>query len=414
MSRRVNYTRLLIALLSVALIGAAATAAIAGPSIIAGRNGGFSLSGAVAVADPATVESGLLPQLASLSQSDGSYPELKGKLSGLIDQPVERQPVQVRGIYMTGYTAGSTARVDSLVELIDRTELNAVVIDVKEDTGQISYMMDSPVVKAVPGATVPKIRDIDALIAKLNAHGIYTIARIVTFKDNVYATAHPEAAVHTSAGAVWKDRTGQGWLNPYSQQTWDYALTVAKDAAAHGFREIQFDYVRFPSDGKVKDMVFPGADARSHKDVIAGFLKYMHENLAPMGVYVSADVFGLVTAAKDDLTIGQQYEDIIANVDYVCPMVYPSHYGPGNYGLADPNKAPYETVLKALQDAQRRLGDSKAIVRPWLQDFSLGVHYGAAEVRAQIQAAYDAGVKEWILWNPSNKFTEGALEKTGE
>ncbi|MGE5559612.1 MAG: putative glycoside hydrolase [Chloroflexota bacterium] len=414
MPRRFNSGRFFVVLLSVVLIGAAVVAAVYGPSLIAYRNGGFNLMALPTLADAATVESSLLPLLEPVSQSDGSYPELAGRLATLLEQRIGRQPVEVRGIYMTGYTAGSTSRVDALIKLIDETELNAVVIDIKEDTGQISYRMDEPKVEATPGAAVPKIRDIDELLSKLHAHGIYPIARIVTFKDNVFANANPDLAVHTSAGGVWRDRTGQGWLNPYKKETWDYAIAVAKNAVKHGFREIQFDYVRFPSDGNVKDMVFPGTDERTHREVIRDFLKYANEQLTPLGVFVSADVFGLVTAAKDDLTIGQQYEDIIANVDYVCPMVYPSHYGPGNYGLPDPNRAPYETVLRAMEDALRRQGDSKAIVRPWLQDFSLGYKYGPAEVRAQIKAVYDAGLKEWILWNPYNKYTEGALEKVGE
>lgn len=413
MPRRRNPARWALVVLVVLTVAAAATAAVAGPALLVYRNGGFVVGPSPAPADASEVETNLLPQLASVSQSGGSYPELAGKLAGLLEQHHERQPVVVHGIYMTGYTAGS-ARVDELIKLIDETELNAVVIDVKDDSGQITYATDVPELRAVPGAVSGKIKDIDALMAKLDAHGIYPIARIVTFKDNVFANAHPEFAVRRSNGDVWRDRTGQGWLNPYKKETWDYALAIAKDAVRHGFREIQFDYVRFPSDGQVRDMVFPGADARSHKEVIRDFLKYAHEQLAPLGVYVSADIFGLVTAAADDLTIGQQYEYIIANVDYVCPMVYPSHYGPGNYGLPDPDRAPYETVLKALQDAVRRRGESKAIIRPWLQDFSLRQRYGPNEVRAQIKAVYDAGLNEWILWNPFNKYTVGALAKAGE
>lgn len=413
MPRRRSSVRVVLIVLVVLAIAAAATAAVAGPALSIYRNGGFVVAPSVAPVDAAEVENNLLPRLATVSQSGGSYPELAGALPALLEQRSERKPVIVRGIYMTGYTAGS-ARADELIKLIDETELNAVVIDVKDDTGQITYITEAPELKAVPGAVSGKIKNIDALMAKLYAHGIYPIARIVTFKDNVFASAHPEFAVRHTDGSVWRDRTGQAWLNPYKKETWDYALAIAKDAVKHGFREIQFDYVRFPSDGPVRAMVFPDADARSHKEVIRDFLKYAREQLSPLGVYVSADVFGLVTAAADDLTIGQQYEDIVANVDYVCPMVYPSHYGPGNYGLADPDSAPYETVLKAMQDAIRRRGDGQAIIRPWLQDFSLRHRYGPAEVRAQIQAVYDAGLSEWILWNPFNKYTVDALAKAGE
>lgn len=403
-----------IIVLAVLAFAAAATAAVAVPALSVYRNGGFVVARSVAPADAVEVERNLLPRLATLSQSGGSYAELGAALTIMLNQHGERKPVSVRGIYLTGYTAGSATRVDELIKLIDETELNAVVIDVKDDSGQVTYATDAPELRAIPGAVSGKIKDIDALMGQLAAHDIYPIARIVTFKDSVFASAHPEFAVKHSDGSVWRDRTGQGWLNPYKKENWEYALAVARDAVRHGFREIQFDYVRFPSDGKVRDMVFPGADERSHKEVIRDFLKYAREQLAPLGVYVSADVFGLVTAAVDDLTIGQQYEDIVANVDYVCPMVYPSHYGPGNYGLADPDSAPYETVLKAMQDAIRRRAEGQAIIRPWLQDFSLRHHYGPAEVRAQIQAVYDAGLNEWILWNPFNKYTVDALAKEGE
>lgn len=410
---RWNTKRLTAVIIATGIVSFGAITAVAAPALLAGRNGGFVTPRVAPAADIARVENELLPRLASVSQPAGSYPELAGRLRGLIEGRVERRPVEVRGIYWTAFTAGAS-RADELIKLIDETELNAVVIDIKEDTGRVSYMTDYGAAIAT-GAPSAKIRDIDTLMGKLRDHDIYPIARVVTFKDEVLAAARPDLAIRYADGRVWRDRTGQGWLNPYKRETWDYIIGIAADAARHGFREIQFDYVRFPSDGKVKEMqIETGGDTRTHREVIRDFLKYAREQLAPQGVFVSADVFGLVTAVSGDMTIGQNYEDIIANVDYVSPMVYPSHYGPGNYGIPNPDAAPYLTVNKAMVDAVKRQGDSKCIVRPWLQDFTLRTHYGPEEVRAQIQATYDAGLREWILWNPWNRYTTAALKPAGE
>lgn len=394
------------------VIGAVAAVLLV-PSWLDGRNGGFVPPRPAEPITAARVEGEILPRLKLTSQPNGSYPDLAGRIRGLIEGRVERRPVEVRGIYWTAFTAGSK-RADELIALCDETELNAVVIDIKEDTGQVAYQTTYPAAVST-GAPSAKIGDLSGLMRKLGDHGIYSIARVVTFKDEVLASARPDLAIHSTGGGVWRDRTGQGWLNPYKRETWDYIVGVAADAARQGFREIQFDYVRFPSDGKVKTMVIDqGGDSRTHREIIRDFLKYAREQLTPLGVFVSADVFGLVTAVSGDMTIGQNYEDIIANVDYVCPMVYPSHYGPGNYGIPNPDAAPYQTVNKAMLDAVSRQGDAKCIVRPWLQDFTLRAHYGPAEVRAQIQATYDAGLREWILWNPWNRYTRAALKLQGE
>ena len=320
--------------------------------------------------------------------------------------------VAVKGIFMTGYTAGQDA--DRLIDLIKRTELNAVVVDLKNDAGQVTYDSRVPLAKAIDAVdTVNYMQSLDKFVAKLKAAEVYAIARIVTFKDPILSQQHPEWATLRQGGGVWRDYNGAGWLNPYSKQAWDYNLSIAKEAALRGFDEIQFDYVRFPSDGEMSTMVFPGSDQRSKARVVADFLSYARKELAPYHVWVSADVFGLVISVPDDMGIGQQYEELGPAVDYISPMVYPSHYGPGNLGLDDPDGSPYQTVYRAMQDATRRAaagGWTNLTIRPWLQDFSLHHEYPPEWVRQQIQAVHDAGLQEWLLWNAGNVYSETALK----
>jgi len=316
--------------------------------------------------------------------------------------------VEVKGIYATGAAAGSP-KIESLIKLIETTELNALVIDLKDDTGRVSYQSGLEVVEQT-GAGTAKIKEITGLVRTLRIKDIYPIARIVVFKDPVFAAARPDLAVQRKSGGVWKDYKGLAWMDPYSREVWDYNLALAEEAAQMGFREVQFDYVRFPSDGPMQEAVYTHADENSPEDTIAEFLKEAHKRLSKYGVYVSADVFGLTTTVQEDMRIGQKWEKITANVDYISPMVYPSHYISGNYGLKDPNREPYATVRRSLADAVYRNPGNGATIRPWLQDFSLGYPYGPEEVRAQIQAAYDAGVTQWLLWNARNVYTEEALE----
>lgn len=318
----------------------------------------------------------------------------------------------VKGIYVPSGPASQKEWFDQLVDLVEATELNAMVIDIKEAEGIVLYPSKMPQV-VENKATGNYIKDLSATLADLRERGIYTIARIVTFKDSALARAHPEWAVRTSSGGVWRDRTGAAWMNPYKRDVWEYNLAIAKEAARLGFDEIQFDYVRFPSDGNVKDASYPDQDERPKAKVIGEFLQYARRELAPLDVFVSADVFGLVPTVVDDMTIGQYWEELAPAVDYISPMAYPSHYGPGLFGLANPNAAPYETVRNTMEDAQARTGPLDAAIRPWLQDFSLGYPYGPEEVRAQIRAAEEMGARGWLLWNPSARYTREALRPAG-
>jgi hypothetical protein len=325
--------------------------------------------------------------------------------------------VDVKGIYLTSYSAGHPDTLDPLIGLVDRTELNAMVINVKDDWGNVTLDANIPLAKEA-GAIHADLGDGKDLIAKLHAKKIYAIARIVTFKDAFVPKYRNDLAVASSAGGIWHDYNGVTWLNQYNKASWDYVISIGKAAALAGFDEVQFDYVRFPTDGPMSLLSYPGKDNRPQQQVIADFLAYARKELHPYGVWVSADVFGLVTSLSDDLGIGQHLEEASAGVDYLSPMVYPSHYIPGNLGLPNPNAMPYETVHRSMLDAKERWAKAgltgKVEMRPWLQDFSMGYPYGVAEVKAQIQATYDAGYKQFLLWNAANEYTEAALAPAGK
>lgn len=316
------------------------------------------------------------------------------------------KPKEIKGIYATGWMAGSAKWFPRLVQFINETEVNALVIDVKDDTGTVSYQSQVDLVNQIK-ATEIKINDPKAMIQTLYENQIYPIARIVVFKDPFLAKRKPEWAVKDNNGGLWKDRKGLHWVDPYNRDLWDYIISIAEEAISLGFQEIQFDYVRFTSDGDIKRCVYPFNNGEKPEDVIQNFLKYARVRLQPYQIPVSADIFGLTTSVPDDQGIGQQYEKIVSNVDIVCPMVYPSHYAHGTFGLKNPNQQPYETVLKGVSDAKKRLddiGNTSTIIRPWLQDFNLGHHYGKNEIKAQIKAVQDAGLNEWIFWNPSCRY----------
>ncbi len=326
-----------------------------------------------------------------------------------------RRPESVRGLYVNAWAAGSRRRMTAVLDIARRTEINSFVIDVKDATGFISHRTDVELAHAIGASEEIRIADLPALLDRLEAEGIYPIARIVIVKDPILTAYRPEFAVQDTAGGTWVDGKGISWLNPYSHDVWVYHVDIAREVAKMGFPEIQWDYIRFP-DAPASDLgraVFVGAEGRPRSDAIRGFLEYARSNLADLPVRTTADVFGVTTSFRRDIGIGQVWEHLIDVVDVALPMVYPSHYWEGSFGHAEPNARPYEVVYSALSDAVRRSAavEGAGLTRPWLQDFSLGSPiYAGAEVRAQIQATYDAGIDEWILWNPGNRYTESALE----
>ncbi len=331
-----------------------------------------------------------------------------------------RTPQKVKGIYVTGPRAGNDSYMKDLIALVDTTELNTMVIDIKNDSGEITYKMDLPEVKAIH-ADVNYIGDIEQLISELKKKDIYLIARVVAFKDPILAEGRPDLCLKKKDKSIFRDKDGLSWVNPYKKEVWEYLVSVAGEAAKLGFDEVQFDYIRFSTDSGMKDVDFgKEADGKSKMDAITEFTKYACENLKPMGVYVSADVYGTIIDSRVDAKIvGQDYKEMAKYLDYICPMIYPSHYQDGAYGIKHPDLKPYDLILGALgksQTALKEVEGNKAIVRSWLQDFTatwLDNHksYGPKEIRAQIQAVYDAGYEEWILWNGNNNYTEEGLEK---
>ena len=334
----------------------------------------------------------------------------------LPEEPVEFvRPDAVRGIYVNAWAAGSSVRSQGLIDLASRTEVNALVIDLKDASGYVSYPTEVMTAREAGADQEIRIRDLVGLLERVQAAGLYPIARIVIVKDPLLIRARPEWAVQDTAGGVWVDSKGLVWANLYDQRVWDYHVELAKEAAAVGFPEIQWDYVRF-ADAPQEDLdraVYPGADGRQRRDAVVAFLEYARAELEPFGVDMTMDVFGATTSAFNDVGIGQLWEGFIGSVDVALPMVYPSHYWPGSFGIQDPNGHPYEIVREALVAglARSEAVEGAGSTRPWLQDFSLGApRYEAPEVRAQIQATYDAGIEGWVLWNPSSRYTESALE----
>ena len=334
------------------------------------------------------------------------------------DQKKKPEPVKVKGIYVSGPVAGID-RMDELIALVDETELNALVIDVKNDEGHITYKMQTDTVVEIE-AGIRYISDIDALIQKCKEKNSYLIARIVAFKDPYLAGKCPELAVKTKDGQIFKDKSGLAWVNPYKKEVWEYLLEVAKEAARIGFDEIQFDYIRFSTDLKSDNLDFgPEAENKSKTEVISEFTKYACEELEDSQVYVSADVYGTIIDNKvDQAIVGQDYVEMASYLDYICPMVYPSHYGNGVYGIDIPDAEPYRTVNAAMNAAAKELSvlpeEQRAINRVWIQSFTATwvnghITYGPEQIREQIHGAYGAGYDEWILWNASIKYQPESL-----
>ncbi len=322
-------------------------------------------------------------------------------------KPTDRE---VKAIYLTGYTAGWKERREELIDLVDKTELNAVVIDVKDASGRIFFDTSIPLANEI-GSEEVRIPDLAAWLQELKEKGIHTIARIVVFQDPYLAAHKPEIALQSKFGGLWRDFKGQTWVDPTEKLVWDYNLDLAEESIDLGFDEINFDYIRFPSDGNINQIVYNNLDNKSKNEVMSQFYKYVGNRLMFKPALTSADLFGMVLWRNDGMGIGQRYEDAAPYFDYIAPMVYPSHYPDGFEGFANPAEHPYEIIYKSLiRVEQYQNEDSKAKLRPWLQDFDLGAEYTPEMIHLQKQATYDGGGYGWFLWNASNRYTEGGLE----
>jgi hypothetical protein len=328
---------------------------------------------------------------------------------------VKLAPKAIRAAYLTYYGVADRGIRQRVFDLVDRTELNAVVIDIKGDRGLIPYRTAVPAALDSGAQGPVNIKDFDEQLAAWKARGIYTIARIVAFKDNVRATARPDLAViDTRSGKPWIDRENLAWLDPFREENWDYIIAVAKEAALKGFDEVQFDYVRFPTDGKLSAARYSQPNTSSTRlPTIAAFLAKARRELGPTGVFLAADIFGYTAFNVNDTDIGQRIEELSVSLDYICPMVYPSGYHLGIPGVRNPVQNPYEIVKESVRLTRQRSQNPAAQVRPWLQDFKDYAFdkriFGPVEVRAQIRGSDDGGGRGWMLWNPKNDYTSAAL-----
>lgn len=324
-----------------------------------------------------------------------------------------KTPEIVKALYMSGWVAGSEDFRNSLVKIVDETELNAVVIDIKDSTGRISFSIDDPLIEKI-GSSENRIKNVKALTALLHSKNIYIIGRVSTFQDPYLTKVKPEWAIKKSSdGGIWKDRKGLSFLDPTNKNVQDYVLSIALNSYKLGFDEINFDYIRYPSDGNMKDINYNLKDGKTRADNMEEFFKYLSAGMKKdENIPISADIFGLTTESTNDMGIGQVWEKTIPYFDFVCPMVYPSHYPAGYAGYKNPAMYPYEVVNRALASAvvkTKAIGEDINKIRPWLQDFDMGATYTKEMVKAQIKAVNDNGLKSWMLWDPSNKYTPSAL-----
>ena len=332
----------------------------------------------------------------------GSASATKSKKPATPQRPV---PAQVRGVHVTMSLANERGK---LAEYLAIPGLTALELDVKDETGKVGFLMPAATLARKVGASQPYYRAA-AVARQAHAAGVYLIGRVVVFEDPTLTAARPDLAIQHGDGSVWVNNAGLGWANPYDERVWRYVVGVAQAAVRAGFDEIQFDYVRFPTDGPIESAVFPGKTGKPMGWTIARFVHYAAQKLHALGARVSVDVFGL--SATHDLGIGQKPARLAKYVDAVYPMVYPSHYNPGEYDLPDPSAAPGQTVSLSLRDFENAMLGRKALLIPWLEDFSLtSPHPALADVRAQIDAARRAKTRGFLLWNPEGVYTEQVLK----
>lgn len=325
-------------------------------------------------------------------------------------------PVRPKALYFSFYGIGSTKLRETALDLISRTELNAVVIDVKGDRGMAAFKSSVPLAEQAGAQSVITMGDARATLARLHQQHLYAIARIVVFKDDPLATAQPELAVKRANGALLRDREKLAWTDPFNHQVWDHNIAIAIEAASLGFDEIQFDYVRFP-DAPGRRFSHP-TDMKSRIAAISGFLGEARRRLTPYNVYVAVDIFGYVSWNLDDTHVGQRLEELSPAVDYTSPMLYPSCFQFGIPGYRIPVQHPYEIVFLSLQNARERSAIPAIRFRPWLQAFRDYAfdrrEFPGREIRIQISAAEKFGSDGWMLWNPRNNYTADGLKVEGE
>lgn len=340
-------------------------------------------------------------------------------------------PIPLKAVYMTSCIASGPRLRSTLVKLVDTTELNGLIIDIKDFSGKISFKINN--LEFMLNDNGCSISDITEFIDELHKKNIYVIGRVTVMQDSTYTKSHPDSAVKRRDGSIWKDKKGLAFVDPGATEYWAHIVALAKASHAVGFDEINFDYVRFPSDGNMSDIVFTRTGSTSKPEMMKKFYAYIGYEMRTANIPSSADLFGMTTTNTDDLNIGQVLEDALLHFDYVAPMVYPSHYPPNFNGWKDPNKVPYEIINFAMSRAVERANALEAKeagfvlststpkfnatgkyanrLRPWIQDFDYGKVYTEADVRAQIKATYDSNLTSWMSWDPSNKYTPSAYNR---
>lgn len=396
-------------------VGDAAAEAISGTVVDVATGG--AIAGAIIVAGDQQTNSdavghfSLSSEVQELSVRALGYRRQMVRLAGNGQLTIALTQLHPKALYLSTYGIGSTVLREAALDVIRTGGLNAVVIDLKGDSGLIPYPSAIRLAAADGALRIQTVHDLHKLVAELQTQGLYTIARIVVFRDNLLASARPDWAVHRPDGKVWQDTMGQAWIDPFRREAWDYAIGVAMEAAASGFDEIQFDYVRFPD-----TLGLRFAEASTEESRIAaimGFLTRARERLRRYNVFLAADIFGYVCWNRNDTFIGQKLEEIAAQVDYISPMLYPSGFQFGIPGYRNPVADPYAIVFNSLKTATERVKGYPVRFRPWLQafrDYAFDRRpFGAAEVGAQIKAAEDAGAVGWMLWNPRNVYSADGL-----
>ena len=317
------------------------------------------------------------------------------------------EKLEVKGIYLTAYTASNDTSRQRLIDLIDSTELNAVVIDIKDYTGYVLYDSNLAIVDEL-GTDTGRLGDVKKIVDDFHAHDIYVIARQTVFQDPVLAEKKHDWAIRAKSGGLWRDNKGLAWVDPTKEDVWQYNVDIAKEVIQFGFDEVQFDYVRFPSDGNMSNVIYTnGEDAKY--DVMRNFYEFLEEHLADEPAWISLDMFGFVMERHDGMNIGQRLEDAVDYVDYISPMMYPSHYPSGHLGLSNPAASPGIVIENGMKKGMPYFEQTKAEARPWIQAFNIGAVYGAANIRAQIDMVEKYTDGGWLLWNAANRYSSAGL-----
>lgn len=319
---------------------------------------------------------------------------------------------EVKGLYLTAYSANNPNKVDSIIDLINSTELNSVVIDIKDYSGYVMY--DSNLLWVNEFRTEKhRIEDVQKVISKFHKNNIYVIARQTVFQDPILAERKPEFAIHNKAGGLWRDKKGLAWVDPTNESVWNYNVSIAKEAIRLGFDEINFDYVRFPSDGNLSEVVYTNGD-KTREEIMHDFFAFLDRQLSHESAWISVDMFGFVMERDDGLFIGQRLIDAVDYVDYISPMMYPSHYPAGHLGLSNPAEFPSLVITNGMEKGMPKFEARRAQVRPWIQAFNIGANYGAVNIRAQIDAVEKYSNGGWLLWNASNRYSNAGLNPRKE